>query len=480
MRILELKDNRTIEYLLFGIILLLGLIFTFIIPPFQKPDENVHFLRAVALSEGQFFCSSDENGNGRFLISQEYFDYIANVGTHRIAFNYNEKFFLNDIVKAEQKESDMEDIGNFGSFCSLPFVAYVLSAIAILIGSLFSSITVSFYLARFINFFVLFFSLVWSYKKIKESNLRWLLLAYALIPMVTHQAAAVGYDSLQLAAIPIIFAITVSSVSQNKLDWKDITLYIVSMAVLLVAKPGYYFMSLLYFLIPADKFTKNKKEYIIYTILFFVICIIASVLTVVFLKSSGVLGSNGNIDPISQLKGLLDPLFFIVLVKNTIEGGLQFYLQGFIGYFGWLDYSLPYPIYFIYILSWFVLLFKIKDNVFFNKLYFRVSIIGLVILLTVGFIFGSIYLTWNPVGVYGISGVQGRYFLVLFPFLILFGAGVIRAIERNKVIRMISILLLVLYLIIQLSYVIYKRYYDYSLNIKNTYTGTHIISYKKD
>lgn len=480
MRILELESAKKIECFLFGVILLLGLVFTFAIPPFQKPDENVHFLRAVALSDGQFFCSSDENGNGRFLIHQKYFDYITDVGTHRIAFNYNEKFFLNDIVKAEEKKSDVKDIGDFGSFCSLPFVAYILSAIAVLIGGLFNSITASFYLSRFINFLVLFFSLVWSYRKIKESNLRWLLIAYTLIPMVTHQATAVGYDALQLATIPIIFAITVSSVNKNKLDWKEVTLYVVSMAILLVAKPGYYFMSLLYFLIPADKFTRNKKEYIIYTILFFVICIIASVFTMVFLKSSGVLGGNGNIDPVRQFQGLLDPLFFIVLVKNTIEGGLQFYLQSFIGYFGWLDYSLTYPVYFIYILSWFAILFKIKDNIFFNKLYLRTAILGLAIFLTIGFIFGSIYLTWNPVGAYGISGVQGRYFLVLFPFLILFGAGLIRTLECSKVIRIISILILVIYLIIQLSYAIYKRYYDYPLDMKNTHTNTQIISYKEN
>lgn len=111
MRILELESAKKIECFLFGVILLLGLVFTFAIPPFQKPDENVHFLRAVALSDGQFFCSSDENGNGRFLIHQKYFDYITDVGTHRIAFNYNEKFFLNDIVKAEEKKSDVKDLG---------------------------------------------------------------------------------------------------------------------------------------------------------------------------------------------------------------------------------------------------------------------------------------------------------------------------------------------------------------------------------
>lgn len=480
MKILELKSKLNVEYFLFGVIILLGLIFTFIIPPFQKPDENVHFLRAITISRGEFFCNTDENGNKTFTMPQKYFDYISEVGTQRIAFNYGEKFYFNDIRKAELKESTMDGISNFEA-CTLSFVAYVPTALMVLIGNLFDSISLSFFLGRFFNLLIFITSLSWSYRKIKESNLKWLLIAYALIPMVMHQVTVVGYDPLQLAAIPIIFSITVSSIiNKSKLGWKDIVLYVVSMALLLVAKPGYYFMPLLYFLIPSNRFTKSKKEYIIYTVIYFAICIFASLLTVIFLGNGGVLEDKGETNPMMQLKLLSDPMFFIILVKNTIEGGLQFYLQSFIGSFGWLDYGLPYPVYFIYILSWFVLIFKIKEDSFFDKLYFRTLVIGFVIFLTFGFIFGSMFITLNPVGSIAIAGVQGRYFLVLFPFIILLGAGLIRIFTENKYIRAVSILLLALYIILQVSYVIYKRYYDYSFNYRSNYSNTQLISFKSE
>lgn len=469
MRILGLKLVKNIEYFLFGVILLFGLIFAFIIPPFQKPDENMHFLRAVALSKGEFFCHSDENGNKSFTIPLKYSDYITEVGTNRIAFNYNEKFNIDSILKVEK--SQQENTGDFElkGYCTLPSFSYLPAAVAVLIGELLSSVSLSFYLGRFVSFLTLYVFLIWSYKKIRKSNLRWVIIAFGLIPMVTHQASAIGYDFLQLAIIPIIFALVISSIESKNFDKKDQIYFFTSMVLLLLAKPGYYFMSLIFFLIPKDKVSRDKKKYIIFSIIYFVACLLIAISFASIYRGTGVFGEG--ISPIEQLKNLSNPIFFILLIRNTITGSLLFYLQSFIGWFGWLDYSLSMTVYLLYFVSWAVLIGKIKNETFFNKLYSRTFLLGLVIIMTTGFIFGSIYLTWNVVGSTTISGVQGRYFLVLFPFIILFLAGLFKVIESKKILQYIFVILMSLYLILEISYGIYKRYYDYSFGTDDTYVN---------
>lgn len=467
MRILEFKLVKNIEYFLFGVVLLLGLIFTFIIPPFQKPDENMHFLRAVALSKGEFFCHSDESGNKSFTIPLKYSDYITEVGTHRIAFKYDEKFNIDSIIKAEISQQENTGDYELKGYCTLPFFSYLPTALAVLIGELLNSVSLSFYLGRFISFLIFFVFLVWSYKKIRKSNLRWVIIAFGLIPMVTHQASAIGYDFLQLATIPIIFALVISSIESKNLGKKDQIFFFTSMVLLLLAKPGYYFMSLIFFLIPKDKISRDKKKYIIFSIIYFVVCLVIAVSFASIYKGTGVFSKE--ISPIDQIKNLSNPVFFILLIRNTVTGSLLFYLQSFIGWFGWLDYSLPMTVYLLYFISWAVLIGKIKNETFFNKLYSRTFWLGLVIIMTTSFIFGSIYLTWNVVGSTAISGVQGRYFLVLFPFIILFLTGLLRIIESKRILLYIFITLMSLYLILEVSYGIYKRYYDYSFGTGDTY-----------
>lgn len=49
--------------------LLFGLLFTFVTPPFQSPDEPAHFLRACQISEGRFFPEERDDRMGGMLPS---------------------------------------------------------------------------------------------------------------------------------------------------------------------------------------------------------------------------------------------------------------------------------------------------------------------------------------------------------------------------------------------------------------------------
>ena len=368
MKISEPRLNRTVEYLLLSIILVLGIIFIFVVPPFQKADEIAHFLRGVGLSNGEIICEEDTKGNYYFNIQKKYFKYMENVGAGRIHFNYNEKFFLNDL-KSSEEGYQSEEMTPFYRFCSLPFLAYIPTAISVLIGDLFKSISLSFYLARIMNFAIFFVALLWSYNKIKNSKFRWILIAYAMIPMVTHQASAIVYDALQLAVVPILFALNISFIEEKKIRKRDLWIYFISMFVLLTAKSGYYFLSLLYFLIPREKIAKDKKKYFLYTFIYFLLCIISLVVYIKVFSASTLTDFKSNISPIEQFKYILEnPLSFLLVIKNTLGGNIYFYIGSFIGHFGWLDYSISPITYLLFILSWVLLIGQISKGKDYKKL----------------------------------------------------------------------------------------------------------------
>ena len=484
MKILGLGKNRRIEYFLFFIILVLGIIFTFTISPFQKADETAHFFRGVGLSNKGIVCEQDTEGNSYFNVQRKYLNYAERVGAWRIYFNYKEKFFFDELKSAEE-DSVSEEIAPFYGFCLLPFPAYIPTAISVLIGDLFKSVSLSFYLSRLINFVIFFVALLWSYNRMKDSKLRWILIAYAMIPMVTHQASTIGYDALQLAIAPILFALNVSFIEKKGIKKKDLWVYFISMFLLLSAKIGYYFMSLLYFLIPREKITKDKKKYILYTCFFFLLCAIPLILHAISSNPSGLINYDRNINPTEQLRDLIEhPLSLILLIKNTLGRNMYFYIGSFIGHFGWLDYSISSLAYVLFILSWLLLISRIRKEKGYNKLSLRTLILGASIFLTIGSIFGALYLTWTPVGNAVVDGVQGRYFLILFPFLMLFAIYFSKLFESKKLLQTILLFLFIFYVLFELSYVIYKRYYDYSYVYKdNSYSmivEREVLRLKKD
>ena len=477
MRILGLRQNKRvkkriggkknwIEGVLFTFIFLLGIIFTFAVPPFQKPDEIAHFLRAVALSDGQFTCNYEDE-RSYFNIPFKYFRYLSEIGARRIGSHYEEKFFTEDLKKAESRTYEEDGKIEYG-FCSLPFVGYIPASTGILIGDLFNSISVELYLARFFNFLIFFFLLIWSYKRLEDSKLKWVILSYAMIPMVTHQVSAVGYDAMQLAITPVIFSLLIDFLRRAEIKKKDLLTFFISMILLLVIKPGYYFLCLLYFLIPWRKITKEKKKYLLITLIYCLFCILSAVFYLKLDTSSDFVNTRRNIDAYAQLSLLKSPEFFFNLVRNTINNNLAFYIRSFIGIFGWLDYGLFEVIYLLYIFYWAFLAYAIKDDVA-NIVKKRISlvtiILGITLFLLIGFLFGSIYLTWNTIGATVIEGVQGRYFLILFPYFIMFVSLLIKLFESNKKFKMTTIVLFVVCLLFAILHVIYKRYYYYGYSI---------------
>lgn len=445
----------SIEKVLFVVVFALGLIWTFLIPPFQKPDENTHYFRAVSIAKGEFVCATGDNKEA-FEIGSKYLEFNNQQKTSQIAFNYEEKTSFSEIFHHNNSSDENNGKFYFMGFCGLEPFSYFLFIIPILIGDLVNSLLVGFFLCRLFAFLLFFICSLWSYKKIKESRFKWVLILFALTPMVTHQASAIGYDYLLLSVVPILFSFNIRFLIDKKILRKDLFIYLILILVLLLAKPGYYALSLLVLLIPREKIGIEKKKYFILIVFSFILYVLASYLSFSIFRKTG--DSTGSL-PIDILPSVLSIRHVLVVIKNTLVANTDFYVKSFIGVFGWLDYSLSPIFYYIYIFVGIILSKYLSKDEIYKKVNKKLLLLLFILFISFAIIFALFYMLYLVDSKNIISGVQGRYFLVFFPYLLLLMGGFIRLLSENKKLRIVCIAILIFYVFFEILYSLFRRYY---------------------
>jgi uncharacterized membrane protein len=471
MKIRErINQKNSFEIVIFSLIFLFGLIWTFLVPPFQKADESTHYFRAASVSRGELTCSMGDVEEA-FEIRERHFKFAEAVGTSRVAFKYEEKVDIKDMLEAgSDVDDDNPNIVLWDYGCNLSFIPYLIFAVPLLIGGLFDSLLLGFYLSRLVAFILFFIAILWSFKKTSNSKFKWIIVFYALTPMVLHQASAIGYDYLTLTLIPIIFALSIDFLQKEKVSKKEIIIYCLLLILLSLAKPGYYFLSLLYFLIPVKKVSKSKNKYLLFTLIFFVIYIIVNRLAQNLFSSLGSELNNTGL----VIEKLREPGALYDVINNTIKLKLDFYVESFIGRFGWLDYSLSPLFKYLYIGLFYYLAYYISSEKIFKKYWKLIALLSIMLFLSLGIIFGGFYVLNFRGDNSQVVGVQGRYFLVFLPFIFMLLGSIIRAFKENKVFRIVVIGGIFLYTLYQMWFSIYSRYYEkvetnsYSIDSTNT------------
>jgi len=131
MKIKEIIKKYPFETFLFTLILLFGLIWTFLVPPFQKADESAHYFRAASVSRGELTCSMGDVEEA-LEIRERHFQFVEAVGTSRIAFKYEEKADIKSMLRAGGNvEDDNPNIVSWDG-CNLSFIPYLIFAVPIL------------------------------------------------------------------------------------------------------------------------------------------------------------------------------------------------------------------------------------------------------------------------------------------------------------------------------------------------------------
>ncbi|MFA6005692.1 MAG: DUF2142 domain-containing protein [Patescibacteria group bacterium] len=450
-----MKKYTTLETALFVLLAFSIIFFVFLVPPFQKPDEEVHFYRALNLASGNVFCTK-ARGN-TLKIHSQYVEFVDKIHKMDLPLHKNNKFDISLYSKSQTIPLNSK-IYNIDYQCSFPLISYIPQTVGVLIGSALSLGAVQiFFLGRFVLALIVFVWMFVLYKKcIKE--LRPLLTLVYFTPVFLQQVTSYGYDAINLLAA-VTFFVLVSQYSKNMLA------LLLSLLLVFITKPGGYEpLIFLIFLIPYQTYSKSKLSYVKKIVMFLFILGIsyAAAKSNMWSAYKGIEQLRTDISPLANALALTsNPLnSLLLIIRTTIDRG-PFYIQSTIGILGWLEYSVGLLGYATYglLLVYVLVTTKIPQALLYTKkqIIYGSSFIGGYYV----FFLALYYVIWNPADTLIIDGIQGRYFLPLLPFfyLTLIQLRHITAPKFNLSSRPAAMLLLAFFMILVTMFAIFSRYY---------------------
>ncbi len=438
-----------IKLILFLLIPIQLLIFTFLVPPFQKPDEQPHFEKSLLISQGYLFCQKKSNNTVK--LEKKYIDFIKtpylDLLTRGKSIKLSSNVFLKDLFLNNQSNKKIDF--NIDHLCSFPIISYLPQAIILRILSIININPIpSIYFVRLTMSILGYFWFLYLYRRIADNYKLILLFTFAL-PMALHQISSFSYDVINIMLALTFFVLIMNYRLKKKVDfWQYFKLFFVLFLFLWSKKIGYETFFLFLFLIPFE-----IRPMMISSLMFIPFYILSKFTGAYDLQY---LLISQTINPPQQIGFLFtNPINFISVVIVTTIHRLSFYLQSLIGIFGWLEYGLDPLSYFLYGLFFIYVLMNInltkKQMLAKNKtvLLFTTLIISYIFIVLLAFVFNTV-----P-GTLVAHGVQGRYFIPFLPFIILF----IIQIKDNPILQKILYFLIIIFLISATFYSVINRYY---------------------
>ena len=454
---------------------ILGLFFTFVIPPFQKPDEYMHFNKALLVSYGRLDCKQKT-----FRYQQKYDLLREDKHLKNIPFNDGgimpislyKRSLLATSVEKQIVEGKTED-------CQMPVVGYLPQAFSLSVMRIFGfNHFVDFFMGRLAMFGLSLGFLFFLFKKIKEPIILYPLLFMLALPMSVYQLTSYSYDGVQLLLIAIYFVLIMKLKIGLVKDKKSWWLLILVGCLMLLSRKG---TEPLIILMPLLLFSIGKKKnWLVWLIPIFlaVFFLITNLSLLGFESAKQVLDIHTNSQAQRQI--ILEyPGYFIRVLNNTVVDLQDFYIKSLLGKLGWLEYELPSWIYFFLatVFGWLLVrLIDLSKKIHKYFSYFDLVLMAAILIGNYLYLMVLEYLSWSPVGNPVVVGVQGRYFLYLLPVLIwflVFG-------YQQKFSRYFLAILILALILNGIFRVTIKRYYDYSVitEKQSSFVLTEIDSYQ--
>lgn len=428
----------------------IGLVFVFANPPLQTPDEQVHFLRTYAISEGHFDFDQSRaypesvdllvaSFPGAWVNANTSQGLRENDGGEEETYNssgyalkqYGEGGAVRGVVDAfaayfAGDGTGVDAVEEPLSFVILP---YLPAAAGMALARLFGAQALGcFYAGRVAN--LLFYACFCALAIKNATRFRAVLLTILFLPMSLYMAASLNYDALLLGfywyAISFLCKDWAEGARLSKANLWQFFAVFVGMNII---KP---WISLLFlaipFILPASAWlgqTVKKWQYALG-------CVVGAVGATALVTWYGnafrsnypvverMLGSTVNGG--EQLVFIFsNPLRYIAVMLGTLYENDLF--LGQLGLFGSLD--LPIPL--INLLSPLVLCLGAVLAANAKNTLRPLPALGLGTLSVcyIGALLSALYITYTPVGMVRIIGLQARYFLpVFFMLALLLAAGI--------------------------------------------------------
>ena len=403
------KNNPAL--LMTALIFIVGVLFCFVTPPNQVPDEQSHYLRSYAMGMGDFqFDEKQEWPNDVYLLMEAFPVAYRNGYPAEKGCSILDRFdiYFEDMASGRQ--------GEHMGIIIFQIIPYLPQALGVFIGRLFGADALwCYWLARVANlvFYTAccYFALSWA------SRFRMMLYAIMIMPLTMFVVSSCNNDCMLFGLMFLVFGTVLS----DSFDRKKAITFAVAFAVMCTSKMNYIVFILLLLLLPKGRWNVKIKRWQFAAIVLAVFLVVyeGMGLLVGLLSNYGVIErpmSDSN--PAAQLMFVLkNPLRYFVVFLDTMRNNSFFISTG--GLFGWIDVDIKVISAFTPIV---LLLAAFKNAPLLKKADFnRVVIFFITALLTYAVCATGLYLTWTPVTLPQIIGLQMRYFIPAFMgFLMLF------------------------------------------------------------
>ncbi|MGW0043961.1 DUF2142 domain-containing protein [Rhodococcus sp. NPDC003348] len=253
---------------------------------------------------------------------------------------------------------------------------------------------------------------------LRGSRIAWLAFTLALLPIAMFQAGTVTADTVTNGMALLFSALFVKAVFlRDRLSKPESLVLLASVLALPLCKPTYFLLAMLVVFVPRDRLAGLPAVRWVPQLTALVGLGLFGLWTKI---SSGTTEGMGlmrpqnqwySVIPADQMQGILsDPLGFLDTFYRTLVYRDQLYFVQFFGELGFGYVDVPATA-IVLALTAIILAFGIAERL--DPRRWSTTATTLVVLLSVGMIFGTLYLSFSPVGFYIIDGVQGRYFLPL-------------------------------------------------------------------
>lgn len=446
----------SLEKLFVLIALFFGILFVFILPPFQSVDEGMHFFRTYQISEGKFISQNIEGAVGDEIpasLSKFYEMYVPFIR------NIDKKTGISDIKRdllfpLNKEEKVFTRFTNTSLYSPVCYISQLPGVIAGKIAGL--SLGGLYYLGRISNLIsyclLVFFALrITPFFKCPMFLLALMPMSLSLAGAYTCDVAVLGLNFLWMAVILKVMTLPQKVTFSNK--W---VIILAVLGLLISLSKSYILLLPLIFLLP-PKFFNTKKDYFISTLGILALAIAGLAFWSFCIRGLSLDMNNSFANSAMQMEFIKShPFAYIFVLIKTFFVKTPRLLITMIGVLGWQDTKLDWITYIAYpVLMYFAVC---ADNFDFKPERWQKILIWIVLIAGTIITYTSLYIMWSPVGNSVILGLNGKYFIPLMLPLCLIFKNSIAKYDYDKV--KLAIIIAVILILASSELSLLHRFYN--------------------
>ena len=396
---------------------IVGCIIGLIIPVTFVPDEVLHAYTAYHYSNVVLGIEDDVNN----VMVRQCDNFYETVDTAQDGSLYFKSLTSNVSSLIHNVRITSEDSKLVQSGCNALSVSnfqftYWLAALGMSLARLLGLKTILVaYFGRFFNF--LFFVCITTLAIYKTPKYKSAIMFTCMLPIVLQQAFSLSYDSFIIAIAMLIFSLTVKMKDSGLSKKEGILLTVICLLLAMCKNHAYIFVALLPLtILLVDKFntlnSKNKKIVIAVGI-----ALVAIIYSYLFLKRN-------TFQKTSILYFATHVKDVIYIMSTTLHYNGWFVLSSALSnWFGQCNIAIDNVVISMFVVVLFLYFFNVTGNKndfkFIHKIVIALFVFGTIAGISYGLYGWTSGVSQEAYNNFQIAGLQGRYFSLLIPFLIL-------------------------------------------------------------